>query len=134
MATPINTLNLPKRHLRDPIDAFQMDREVREIKESLSLMPIMTGEADPEGNVPAILGSLYLRTSGDFGRLYQKASDDRLATGWSEITGNFVFNSTGAITLPSGTTAQRPSPAVAGMFRFNTTTNQVEYFDGTIWV
>ena len=39
----------------------------------------------------------------------------------------------GAITLPQGTTAQEPSPAVAGMFRFNTDTLTLEYFDGTVW-
>ena len=40
-------------------------------------------------------------------------------------SGSFVFNSTTAINLPSGTTAQRPS-ATAGMMRFNSTTNKYE--------
>jgi hypothetical protein len=48
------------------------------------------------------------------------------------ITSNTVFSSTGAITLPKGTTAQEPTP-VAGMVRFNTTTNKFEGYDGTIW-
>lgn len=39
----------------------------------------------------------------------------------------------GALTLPSGTTAQEPSAAVAGMFRYNTDTTKLEYFNGTIW-
>jgi hypothetical protein len=39
---------------------------------------------------------------------------------------------TGAMQLPAGTTAQRPT-AVAGMIRYNSTTNLSEYYDGTIW-
>lgn len=35
---------------------------------------------------------------------------------------------TGAVLLPSGTTAQRPTVSVASI-RFNTTTNGVEYYD-----
>jgi hypothetical protein len=37
-----------------------------------------------------------------------------------------------AVTLPSDTTANRPT-AVQGMFRFNTSLNQLEYYDGTAW-
>ena len=38
----------------------------------------------------------------------------------------------GAVTVPSDTTANRPT-ASAGMMRFNTTTNYMEYYDGTAW-
>ena len=34
---------------------------------------------------------------------------------------------------PVGTTAQRPTPA-AGMLRFNSTTNTLEYYNGSAWV
>jgi hypothetical protein len=40
---------------------------------------------------------------------------------------------TGAITLPGGTTAQEPSPAVAGMFRYNSDGAVLEYYNGTVW-
>ena len=44
-----------------------------------------------------------------------------------------VFNSTGAITVPNGTTAQRPSVPVNGMVRYNTTIARFEgYANG--WV
>lgn len=40
---------------------------------------------------------------------------------------------TGAIKVPAGTTAQQPSVAVAGMIRFNTSTNKFEAYNGTTW-
>ena len=35
--------------------------------------------------------------------------------------------------IPSGTTAQRPSTAIAGMFRFNTTDTKFEGYNGSAW-
>jgi hypothetical protein len=46
---------------------------------------------------------------------------------------NTIFNSTGAITLSSGTTAQRPGSPTAGMMRYNTTTSSYEVYNGTYW-
>ena len=44
-----------------------------------------------------------------------------------------VFNSTGAITVPRGTTGQRPSVPTNGMVRYNTDTARFEgYVNG--WV
>ena len=40
---------------------------------------------------------------------------------------------TDAIKLPAGTTAQRPSSAIAGMVRYNSTTNGFEGYNGTSW-
>lgn len=47
---------------------------------------------------------------------------------------NPIFSGTGAAQMPSGTTLQRPGVPVAGDMRFNTTTTQMEYYNGTIWV
>jgi hypothetical protein len=41
---------------------------------------------------------------------------------------------TDAISLPSGTTAQRPASPVNGMARFNTTIGKMEFYDGGQWV
>ena len=38
------------------------------------------------------------------------------------------------VLLPKGTTAQRPSSAEEGMFRYNTTTQYPEFYDGSSWV
>ena len=47
---------------------------------------------------------------------------------------NTTINTTGYITLPAGTTAQRPASPVAGMMRFNTTFSRNEFYNGTTWI
>jgi len=46
-----------------------------------------------------------------------------------------TFNMNGAITIPVGTTAQRPSgnTAAEGMIRYNTTDSRFESYDGSLW-
>ena len=46
-----------------------------------------------------------------------------------------LSNDTGAIIVPKGTTAQRPTTAVSGMLRYNTELNQYEVYDGgsSLW-
>jgi hypothetical protein len=51
-----------------------------------------------------------------------------------DSTVNFNILSTGHLKLPAGTTAQRTSPGVLGMLRYNTTTNSFEgYGAGNAW-
>ena len=38
-----------------------------------------------------------------------------------------------AIALPSGSTSQEPSNAIAGMIRYNSTTSGVEFYNGSAW-
>ena len=45
-----------------------------------------------------------------------------------------LANVTGALAVPTGTTAQRPSTLAAGMMRYNTTTNSTEIYSGIAWV
>ena len=52
--------------------------------------------------------------------------------GGSIITTPGLANTDGVV-LPKGTTATRPGSAVDGEFRYNTTTNKVEYYDGSTW-
>jgi len=44
-----------------------------------------------------------------------------------------TFASTGALTLPAGTTAQRPVSPVNGMLRYNTTLSKVEGYANSAW-
>ena len=57
----------------------------------------------------------------------------------SSVTGvklenNIALSGTANMVLPSGTTAQRPATAAAGMVRYNTTDNVLEYYNGTAWI
>ena len=47
------------------------------------------------------------------------------------IPNNLVFNGTGAVTLPSGTTAQEPGTPTAGMIRYNSETDSFEGYTTT---
>jgi hypothetical protein len=53
-------------------------------------------------------------------------------TGTGTITGDTTINSTGAIKIPVGTNAQRPT-AIRGQIRYNTDTSAYEGYDGTNW-
>ena len=49
------------------------------------------------------------------------------------VSTNVIFSSTGAITVPVGTTGQEPGTPSTGMFRFNTTIGQFEGYNGSAW-
>ena len=54
-------------------------------------------------------------------------------TGATVFDSTVVVNTTGALTLPDGTTAQRPASPATGDIRFNTTVVQFEGYDGATW-
>lgn len=58
------------------------------------------------------------------------------STGIGPYTANdtFVIETNSAVQLAKGTTAQRPVSATAGDTRYNTTNNQLEYYNGLSWV
>jgi hypothetical protein len=47
---------------------------------------------------------------------------------------NTTIDDTGFLRYPIGTTEQRPSSPLAGMIRFNTSINNLEYYNGTSWI
>jgi len=47
--------------------------------------------------------------------------------------GNITFNKIGALTLHTGTTAERPATPINGMIRYNTTTEKFEGFEDGAW-
>lgn len=53
--------------------------------------------------------------------------DQRL---YVDMTNSIVMTTTNNMLMPVGTTAERPVNPLRGMLRFNTTTNQVEVFQG----
>lgn len=46
---------------------------------------------------------------------------------------NTTISGTGSITLPSGTTAQRPASPATGQLRYNSSITMLERYDGTRW-
>ena len=60
-------------------------------------------------------------------------SKDLTVTEELAVTGNATFSGTGALTVPSGTTAEQPT-GVAGMIRYNSTLNKYEGRVSTIWM
>ena len=84
------------------------------------------------------LGAPGLSWSGDSdsGFYWVSANTWRLVSGgtaYLEINANGItFLGTGATTLPSGTTGQRPTPT-NGMIRYNTTTNAIDVYVNGTW-
>jgi hypothetical protein len=72
-----------------------------------------------------------------FSFLFSWSKDMPITLGNTDITsstGNLGVAGTGSLVLPAGTTAQRPATAATGMQRFNTSTNTLEFYNGTAWV
>jgi hypothetical protein len=85
--------------------------------------PTVTSNATSTGTTS---GTIIARgTNGDF------TAGTATLTSFS-YSGNPTSSSTGAIQLPQGTTAQRPT-AATGFVRFNSTLTQFEGYNGTAW-
>ena len=50
-----------------------------------------------------------------------------------DISGNLSITSTGALTLPVGTTDQQPTTGVKGMVRFNSSSTRLQFYNGNAW-
>lgn len=61
------------------------------------------------------------------------SSNLTLVGGVLDISATATLPGTGAVTVPSGTTAQRPSPPANGMIRYNTTLNAFEKYENGAW-
>lgn len=55
------------------------------------------------------------------------------AVGSDQLAANITLTGSEGVVLPSGTTAERPGSPANGVFRFNTTTDVMEYYDGDAW-
>ena len=56
------------------------------------------------------------------------------AVGTSELEDNITIGGTSHVKIPTGTTEQRPGSAVGGQLRYNTTLNQLEFYNGSSWI
>lgn len=87
----------------------------------------LTGTVTASGNL-TLGGTLDLSVSPAIGATTASTGAFTTLTASSDPS----FTSTGAVLLPSGTTAQQPT-GVAGKLRFNTSTTQFEGYNGTNW-
>lgn len=99
--------------------------------------PTITLAGDLSGSVTLTnLGNATLTASvADDSHNHVIANIDGLQTELDNIPrldGDVTFTSNGHITIPSGSSFDRPS-GEAGMIRFNTTTNEFEGYNGTGW-
>jgi len=86
----------------------------------------------PIGNTVASTGNFT--TLGATGNVtLGDAAGDEVThnAGTVNVPNNLIYSGTGSLTMPNGTTAQRPGSAAAGMIRYNTTEDEFEgYADG----
>lgn len=75
---------LPATQIKDPLNISQLRREIKEIKDVLSLLPIMISNEEPEGVVSAAPGTVLVNKNGDEASLYFKSSGSQ-STGWDQV-------------------------------------------------
>ena len=98
---------------------------------------LATFTADVSSGKARLRASCNPNTKIYFARLSMEADNIYRASGQTAddlyITHNNLKLEPGAITLPKGTTAARPTASVTGMIRYNTTTDTYERYDTTGW-
>lgn len=94
------------------------------------------------GALAAILGTagapgIAFSGDADTGIFSPGANQIALTAGGTEVlrgtSDGVQVSGTGAVRVPSGTQAQRPASPVASMFRFNSTTQKFEGYNGVAW-
>ena len=89
-------------------------------------------EATPIGTVTPAAGKFTTLNATGNTTLGDASGDTITANaGTINIPNNLVFNGTGSITLPAGTTAQEPGTPTAGMIRYNSDTDSFEGYTTT---
>jgi len=87
-------------------------------------------------NFNTALGAVDFAVNGTAANvLYVSAAGNSISVGSSTQVTNAIatFNTTTSILIPVGTTGQRPSVGVTGMMRFNTSVNNLEFYDNDSW-
>ena len=86
-----------------------------------------------EGCPPSGINNAIRELMAHLKDFQQGSSSDSLTVGNTiTVTGDGTFSGTGALKVPSGTTAQRSTPSV-GMIRHNTTLNSFEGYNSGSW-
>lgn len=109
-------------------------------KNNSGVVTLLASAAGASGDVvgPAsATDNALVRFDSTTGKLVQNSvvilSDTGALSGITSLTASedSSFTSTGALLISKGTTAQQPGSPLAGMLRYNTTTNQFEGYSGS---
>ena len=86
-----------------------------------------------EGMLPSDVNNAIRELMAQLKDQQDGADGDNFTVGGNlEVTGSASINSTSALKVPVGTTAQRPT-AATGKIRYNSTTGAYEGYDGSSW-
>jgi hypothetical protein len=66
-------------------------------------------------------------------RFYTANSGTLTSAMYIDSNQDITMSGSGSLTIPKGTTAQRPGSAVSGALRFNTSLGNLERYDGSSW-
>lgn len=91
----------------------------------------VTGTAGSNLSIVSQAGRSINITSGD--SIAFNSVNPVTFNGNVSIDGKLTASGTGALKIPVGTTAQRPSTPVAGDIRYNSTNDQAEVYSGSEW-
>lgn len=97
---------------------------------------LIVGNSLTGGNL--VIDSLVVNTTSQLGNVRISNNDISLTSSGNitiEPTGNglLTVSTTSGLLLPTGNTAQRPSSASTGTFRYNNESGKLEYYDGAGW-
>lgn len=102
---------------------------------SLALQADYTTLVTLANGITAVTGGLTADSATVSGPFAAGASTLGASTigGTLSVTGDTTLSSTGALTVPRGTTAQQPGTPVNGMFRYNTEDARFEGYANDAW-
>ena len=91
--------------------------------------------SDSDGIPWTAKGQLIVGTGVGTDTLLNVGTNTAVLMADSGTTSGLIYSNavTSAMQSPAGTTPQRPNPATAGQFRYNTNTQKFEFSDGTNW-
>ena len=119
--TDINGINIGEGCLPSNIN-----NAIRELMAELK-----NQQAGTSGDDFTVTGTLYANGATVLGST--TTSSVTITSETVTVPSSLTLNSTGALKIPSGTTAQRPSASV-GQIRYNSTLAIIETYDGVNWV
>ena len=115
---------------------------------------IIEGQATPEGQITAPVGSIYSDTGGSTGTTLYVKEDGNEDTGWAAVASTDGFTMAGDIAMGANditgagditaagtvtnavnllTPGAAPDPAVEGQLYYDSTANKLKFYNGTGW-